>query len=611
VNHRSISKLMFLLCTVVAIISLTDLSFAQMRIEYPRKFRFFGLVEFRYTDYHVETTSSRSSTISRGSTTFQQYYKLGAEGYIYHHRLAIFNASLSYNKTNFYPDQGHHVNTKDITYDITTTFLPYRPVAFDLYARKIDYTFNLTGEPVDTTSNLYGARLRINKRRWPSIRLEYYHWDYELLRYGNKTDKITEDKFTLDVRGRLNAFDTKYQLMVEHTTIEKPRFEDTILNARLNMSSILRPGIYFYNWVSYVKSIHYKNFSFSTNLYFTPWKRFQHHYSYEYIKTENEIQGIEDLGIENETISSKTETIVGSWGYRFTERLSSSLALRYTRNQENGERWDAEGISASLGYARPISWMKFASYYRFLLRQDERRGDFHEHNLELNVTTSKFRWGILYGMYVFYYIDETQKYLPRTGGDDFFDEDTEMIERTSETFTHSLRLGVRGKIPGRELGRAYWNVETEYFHSDTSGRRPTRIYDEYLQTSEVSIEDYKLEFRQLSVTGDMSYPFRRGIVATFKTGYRYGESNDKTRTSYFYEGRLVYPLSRRLGVVSWWRHVFTEIEGHQDLEERLFQIEANYKLGRTYLLFEGRLRKVIGDGERFDRVMTLRARRTF
>ncbi|MDQ7787207.1 MAG: hypothetical protein RDU01_06325 [Thermodesulfovibrionales bacterium] len=581
-----------------------------MRAEYAQKFRLFGLVELRYTDFHVETTSS-GSTISRGSTTFQQYYKLGAEGYIYHPRLAVFTASIAYNDTKFNPERGINVTTKDFTYDITTTFLPYRPVAFDLYARKIDYTFNLAGDPVDTSSNLYGARLRINKRRWPATRVEYYHWDYELLRFGNTTDKVTEDRFTLDVRGRLNPFSTKYQLMAEHTSISKPHFNDKILNARINFSSILRPGIYFYNWLSYIKSNYYKNFSFSTNLYFTPWKRFQHNYSYEYIKADNELQGNQELGAERKTIKTKTETILGSWGYRFTERMSSALSLRYTRNEENGVRWDAEGISTSIGYARPISWMKFASYYRFLLRQDERRGNFQEHNVEINVSTSKFRWGILYGMYVFNYIDETQKYMQKTGADDFFDEDAEMLEKTSETFTHLFRLGVRGRIPGRELGRAYWNVETEYFKSDTSGRRPARVYDEYLGSSGAAYEDYDLHFSQWSVTGNLSYPFRRGIVLTFKTGYRMGESNDKKRTSYFYESRLVYPISRRLGIVSWWRHVFTELEGSQNSEERLFQIEADYKLGRTYIVFEGRIRNILNDGERYDRILTLRARRSF
>ena len=595
---------------VTYFIAWAEVAYAQMRVEYPNRFRLSGIVELSYRNYYVET-SSGSYTIDRSNQTFRQYYKLGVEGFIIHPRLATFYASISYNDTRFHPEKGQNVTTSDIGYDILTTFLPYRPVALDLYARKIDYTFNYAGDPVDTTSLLYGARLRMHKRNWPSIRLEYYHWEYDLLRYKTTTDKRIEDRYILDVRGSLNLWATKYQLYVDHLSIEHPEFEDTILSARLSTNSILRKSIYWYNWFSYVESDFYKMVNFSSSLYFPSGRRFQHNYLYEHLQSENELTGSEDLGIENKTNELKTESVVGTWGYRFTERLTGSLSLRYTKNDQNGTKWDAEGVSASVGYARPISWVRFSSYYRLFLRKDERRGDLDEHILEVNLSTSRFRWGILYSRYYFSYIDETQKYLERTGADDFFDEEEVFLQRTAKTYIHSISIGVRGKLPGRAMGRAYWNVEAEYFQSDTSGEKPRRFSeDDFFEEDISQYEEYDFKVRQFELTGNVCYPLRRGIALNFRTSLLTGETNNRSRTTYYYEGTVTYPVSRRFGFLALWRQTWTQIESYPDRDERRAELKADYRLGRTYISFEGWLRQVIADGERLDRILYLRVRRT-
>jgi hypothetical protein len=308
-----------------------------------------------------------------------------------------------------------------------------------------------------------------------------------------------------------------------------------------------------------------------------------------------------------------------------SERLTGSLSLRYIKNDEitrkaNDEkrnRWDTEGISVSLGYGRPISWVKFSSYYRFFLRKDERRGDFYEHIVELNSSTSRFRWGIVYATYTLHYIDETQKYLPVGSEDEFSEEEGEedkFLKRTAKTFSHSFITGVRGRIPGTTMGRAYWNVEAEYFQSDTEGKRPVRTTvedgDFGFGDSSPREEKYELHVKQFSLTGDISYPFRRGIVGNFRINYSSGESNGKSRSVYFYEGRLIYPLSRRAGIMAWWRQTWTQTDGSSDREEHFLQLEAEYKLGRTFLSFNGRIRKVTDQGERLDRILYLRVRRT-
>jgi hypothetical protein len=625
-KHINLIHIASVLVVVISLVAFTETTYAQMQVEYPKRFRLSGLIELSYQNYYIETTSHGRSR-DRTQHTYRQYYKAGVEGYIYHPRLAVFNASISYNHTIFDPEYADSVTAKDIGYDIYTTFLPYRPVAVDLYARKIDYSFNLTGEPLDTTSNLYGARLRMHKRNWPSIRLEYYHWDYQILRSNKKNikDTVNEDRYTLDVRGRIAALATRYQVLIDSLSLSRPSLDDDIFSVRISTDTIIRRNINWYNWISYLTSDYYKFFTVSSSLFFPPGKRFNHNYMYEYMKSEYEFRSLPELGLASESTETKTHNFSGSWGYRFSERLTGSLSLRYIQNDEitrkgsneKNYNWDTEGISASLGYARPISWVKFSTYYRFFLRKDERRGDFYEHIIELNSSTSKFRWGILYAMYTLHYIDETQKYLPR-GSEDEFSEGEEnednFLKRTAQTFTHSFITGVRGRIPGSTMGRAYWNVEAEYFQSDTEGKRPVRLTEDDDDfgsgDSEFREENYELNVRHFSLTGDVSYPFRKGIVGNFRTSYSYGESNSKSRSVYYYEGRLLYPISRRAGIIAWWRQTWTQMEGSSDREEKFFQLEAEYKLGKTFLTLEGRLRKVTDEGERLDRILYLRARRT-
>jgi len=596
---------------IVIVLASSKSASAQMRIEYPQRFRLFGVAELSYRNYYVETSSNRY-TFERSTQTFRQYYKVGVEGFLYHPRLAIFSASISYNDTRFHPEKGQNVTTSDIGYDIQTTLLPYRPVAVDLYARKIDYTFNYTGDAVDTSSLLYGARLRMHKRNWPSIRLEYYHWEYDLLRYRRTTDKRIEDRYILDVRGRFDLWATQYQLYADYLTISRPDFDDTIASVRFNTRHIIRRTLYWYNWFSYVESDSYKMVNVSTNVYFPPGKRFNHNYLYERLYSKQRIAGSEALDIEDKTTTLKTESIAGSWGYRFSERLSGSLSLRYTKNNLNDSSWNAEGFSASIGYGRPISWVRFSSYYRLFYKKDERRGDLREHIFETNLSTSRFRWGILYARYYFSYIDEIQKYVKRTGEDFYFYDDEETIlKRTANTYIHSISVGIRGRVPGRAMGRAHWNVEADYFQSDTSGKKPRHLTDEDFFEEDISeYEKYELKVRHFELTGNLYYPLQHGIVFNFRTSFLTGKTNDNDRRRYYYEGTVTYPISRRFGVITLWRHTWTKIERVPDREERRLELKADYRLGKTYLSFEGWLRRVIADSERTDRVLYLRLRRT-
>ena len=216
---------------VTSIIALAEVANAQMQVEYPKQVSALRpyraqLSEIIILKHLQEEAQGTGVSIHFASITKPVWKAISTiPGWLssmprYHITSSIFA-----------PEYADNVTAKDIGYDIYTTFLPYRPVAVDLYARKIDYTFNLTGEPLDTTSNLYGARLRMHKRNWPSIRLEYYHWDYQILRSNreNKKDTVQEDRYTLDVRGRVGFLATRYQVFVDYLSLSRLSLDDNIL----------------------------------------------------------------------------------------------------------------------------------------------------------------------------------------------------------------------------------------------------------------------------------------------------------------------------------------------------------------------------------------------
>jgi len=584
---------------------------AQMRVEYPNRFKLYGLIELTYRNFEIETKSGGTS-YKRGNQTLQQSYQLGIEGYIYHPRLAVFNATIGYHKTKWVPNQGNYdVESKNIQYDIKTSLLPYRPIALDLYARKIDYTDDWTQPDifVDTSSLLYGARLRMNLKRLPSMRLEYYHWEYELIRNITTQDieTLKEDRYTFDIRGRLNFWNTRYLGLINYSDRSRRDWNDSVLNARLSLASTVTSKMLLYNAFSYSKSDSSKMFGLASSLYFVPTQRLNHQYGYEYFDAANKFEGSVEQGIESKTMKTTTDSVYGTWGYRLTERLTTSASLRFTKNKENGTKWDTEGLSFSIAYGKPIARLNLSSYYRLFLRRDERRGDFDEHHIELNMTTTRFRLGIVYANYSFLYLDETMKYQPI--GDEFsFEEPSELLKKTSKTFTHLLRAGVRGRLPGKARGRAYWNLEAEYFHSDTNGQRPARLTDEFGFT-EIVTEDFERKIRNFTLTADLSYPFRRGITVNFKTGFITGKSDSLTRTVYYYESSLNYPISRRLSCRAFWRQIWTQVDTSPDREESDLQLMANYVMGRTFISFEGRLRRISDNGDRLDRTLYLKLRR--
>jgi hypothetical protein len=68
----------------------------EARYAYP-KYRFTGLIEFVYRDY-TTTSKNNGRSIESGWTSFEQRYRLGLKGYIYHPKLITYSASITYVK---------------------------------------------------------------------------------------------------------------------------------------------------------------------------------------------------------------------------------------------------------------------------------------------------------------------------------------------------------------------------------------------------------------------------------------------------------------------------------------------------------------------------------
>jgi hypothetical protein len=288
-----------------------------------------------------------------------------------------------------------------------------------------------------------------------------------------------------------------------------------------------------------------------------------------------------------------------------------SLSLKHGEQKYNNKEWKFYGISSSVGYKRFFAGMNFSAYYRYILRDDEQRGEMTEHNFELNFLTRKIRIGTLYATYAFLYIDETDKYLS-LGAEDFFDDEY-ILETTAKTKTHTIRTGIRGRIPGRELGRAYWNIEGTYYNSKTDGKRPSRFSDSELNGffTEQTIEKYSRERSYYSLVGDLSYPFRRGILVTFRAGYLSGKTDGDSLKKFFYEARLNYPIFRNFDLLAWWRETKYEYDTVPNRKEQELEVVARYRRGKMFFSFEGRLRRVEDDPsiEREDRRIYLKVKR--
>ncbi|HBR22048.1 MAG TPA: hypothetical protein DD713_05700, partial [Nitrospiraceae bacterium] len=381
---------------------------------YLKRFRLTGLVELSYRDYSVSSTYQGRKSES-GGTSFEQRYKLGLQGYVYHPKLVTFSTSVTFRKENTDSDSGGGRDGKDINYNFIATFLATRPVSMDVYGSRTDSTIEGVGTaPYDITSNFYGARLYFRDRRYPSIRLEYNHWDYTIerekgfrvmdedfflfddedeggLKVREKTvrEKTSVDRFSLNVNGFLKTINTNYTITGDLSDYTSPFRNYKGKHLTINTFTVIRKENMVATSFNYSDIDIYKLARFATNARLSPIGRLHHSYGYEYLTSES--------GREK----TSAHTVSNHLRYRFSRLIFGNAQLRYKLGKRDGAREDAYDISAGLNYGRPIKDFDFTSYYRFNLSSEERHGEykFMGNSLGVSLSTRKFMWGRIYSNY--------------------------------------------------------------------------------------------------------------------------------------------------------------------------------------------------------------------
>ena len=599
---------------------------AQMTAQYPRKFNFSGVIELSYTDYFFELPSASGKKNEYHTSFLQQRYGISAGGFIYHPRLAVFNAGIRFTDNRQLANVGGgKTNSQTLGYNLLLTFLPYRPARLALYAGNTDYTIRPIGSFInplwerthDINHHYYGARLSILRHPYPFVRLEYRHEEHDLFSTSRNAGTVVSDRYTLDVRGNMRFWTTSYQLLLEYYEFSSPSLTYAAERVRLNVRSLLRPGIILYNSFIYTDVDFSKLLSLSSNLTIDHrTKIFNQYYMYRFIKSEKRFEGLKSQGIKGRTYKQTINSLTGSWTYRFTQRyiegLLSSLSLNYGLRDENNEDSKFYGINFTLSYGRPYLGLNFAPRYRLLVRKDDLRGQLLEHNLLLDIVTKNLRWGTIYSNYSFTRSKEISRYKHFLGDPEFGFTDFEIQETKTDSLIHSFRTGVRGRVPGQFLSRAQWNLEAEIFHSDSTIEKPRResfFFDEF-SFFESDIEKLERKIRRYSLISNVSYPAGWASIF-FGSGYSIGKTNDRELKRFFIEQRIQYPVLRNLYVHLKWKELWEKISDYPTRRVDEYSISADYRIGRTTLTATGSVLRTETDrAEIYFRRFFLMLRRT-
>jgi len=515
-----------------------------------KKFRFTGLVEFRYLDYSVQSNQSgNNSKTSRRS--FEQYYKLGLTGYIYDPRLALFSSSITYQQSKPIGSDTSGINSssKDITYELMADFFPNRPINISAFAIRTTYTYQgNTASGNDAISNYYGARISSSYRRLPDFIFEYSHWDHSsdrstgsLIRdefdFGSgliiekKTvrDKYSIDKFSLDTKGSLKPINTKYRLSFDYSIHSHPFRNFTAEYISLSTATILKKDSSIWSDFRYSGIDTSKLINFATTIRLSPiFRRLYHSYNLEYLSSES---------ADNK---SNTYSLASFWRYKLSNKIYARLDLHYSFGTENGANTTTYNLNSSINYSRPIKGFDFNSSYAFSLSDEEKSGQFKyvEHNIVLGLSTRGIRWARIYSNYNFRYSSFDLVSQANTSGTDL---------GKSEQFNemeHKFRFGINGK----GLLRTNWTVEGEARYISTSDGQFNAwrtVWEGDRQWGQKVIE--------YTLRGDLRYPLRRRGIISFGGSYTTGETNSVKTKKYYYEGRLRYNITRNLSFLAWWR----------------------------------------------------------
>jgi hypothetical protein len=588
--------------------------------EYPKRFSFTGVVELTYTDYYYGLPS-RGSKIEYNSSFFEQRYGLSVRGFIYHPRLAVFNAGINYRDERqlAHTNTGGKINSHDIGYDLRLTFLPYRPVSLAVYAGNNDYTMQPIGNFINSqwaftqhiNYNFYGARLKISKPPFPFMRLEYNHQAQDIIGIGNTSGKLQTDEFVLDVRGNLRFWQTVYLGTFQYVDFSSPTVSYKAKTIQLSSSSTIKNGLYLYNSFNYSDIDNFKLLSFGTQLNIDQGQLLKQFYYYNYLQSREHFEGLAAQGIAGQNEKETKNSITGSWVYRFVNGPVTSLSLNYgdrTRTNGTDEKANYYGLSFSVSYGRSFLGLNFSPSYRLIYRKDELKGELLQNNVELSLVTKKIRWGTIYADYSFTYSKEVDQYRENLG-----DQSGSFETKTTklDTISHVFRTGVRGRGPGKRFSKARWNIEAEILYSDSTieRQRPDFFFDEDMVETPTT-ERYKRSIRRYSLRGNTSYPVGWATIF-FSAGVSIGESNGARLSKYFYEERVSYPILKNCYLLVKWKEMWEKVAESPTRRVDEYDLTAEYRIGQTTISASGAVLKTSADAQELNiRRFYLRLRRT-
>jgi hypothetical protein len=551
---------------------------------YIKKFRFTGLVELTYRDYSVSSTYYGRKSES-GWTSFEQRYKLGIQGYVYHPKLLTFLTSVTFRKEKTGRESGDEYNAKDINYDLSAFFLATTPVSLDVYGSRTDSTIEGLGNaPYNITSNFYGARLYFRHRKYPSVRLEYNHWDYTIEREKGfrvmddggglivakerVKEKTAIDRFSLNVNGFLKAINTNYNLSGDLSDYTSPFRNYMGKNLTTTTYTVIRKENMLSTYFNYSDIDIFKLARFATNARLFPIGQLHHSYEYEYLTSETEKE------------KTDSHTVSNYLRYKFSRLIFGTAQLRYRFGKRDGVTEDSYDINIGLNYGRPVRDFDFTSYYKFNLSNEERHGGYMlmANSLGIGLSTRKFMWGKIYSNYDFSFRkDEFSSSFKES-------EDSDRLSEKAHSTEHRIRAGINGK----GLARAYWNIEAEarIFDSKSKDHRSGFWLGE---------EQWAEKIRHYTISGDIGYPIGRRGFATVRAGYTTGSTNSEPVERYYYEGRLNYRILRNLNLLAWCREEWRNKgwwagSSTNDINAREFGWKTReYKMELYYLIYRMKL----------------------
>ncbi len=546
---------------------------------YPKRLSLRGIAELTYRDYGTRTESGGNSS-DGGRTDFEQKYSLIVKGIVYDPRLITYSGrvTLRDNDSEGKFDLRDVSSSRDINYNLSADFLPYRPISLSIYASKTDATAQVSNaEPYDASSRFYGATLRITHRALPIVRIKYNHWDYSTNRRLVGTEN---NQFEVDVRGNLKAIKTRYLLRYVSSEYSSAVRSYNSYHLRGFSDTLIKKEHILRNTLHYSDLDLSKFASVKTELEVYPFKRFSHVYSYQYDH------------IESLKFDSSSYKTAARWVNRLSDNLTARASVGYgttkSENNDEDEKDNFYTLGAGVKYWKRINGYDLRSNYSFLIarKRETTMGDrldrkISYHSLGLGFLTRKLRPFKLYGDYDFYLLNAD----------------------VEDSTVHIVRTGVTGRGPKR----AYWTLEGFFQWVDRSISDPAAdLGGAFLpHFEEGDSQDVRVEIR---------YPLSfNGLSVSVNGGYKFLQTENNGNTEAYYTASLRYRLLRNLLLLARGKVIRYEFEeAFRDKETRDLSLDLRYWIGRTFLNFElGHFREEDDFGLSETRRIILTLRRIF